>query len=239
MVRELGPQHFKLDKPEEGVLVEKPSATKIDVSGEALAALRAEDKAERSTVKVPETVKREVARRELATITPDVMPLHNTFIGADLTRRIGHALAAEHNQLSVEDYLAEGRGEQNMEAAARIDSIKSESERNAHIRGERIRQQNELKHQKIEIGKQLSILERLGTVLELSREASRNLSSKIDAFSDRMLGTFDNLSSAMATANTKLFEKLQNLPDATPRDKQKLENAQQAHALASELESLA
>jgi hypothetical protein len=52
----------------------------------------------------------------------EIRPLHDSFIGLDpsLKRKLG-SLKAEANRLTTEEYLAEGRGEDNIKAARASD----------------------------------------------------------------------------------------------------------------------
>lgn len=195
-------------------------------------------KKERVSFQPSPAPERERSLREYPVSVPDILPLHNTFISADLTRRQNDALVAVPNTLPTETYLTEGRGQTAIEAARRFDLIKFENVYNQRVKGELVRKRREAEEAKAHAEKQLSIFERLGTVLQLGREAGRRLFAFVFDFHDQLNAVVEATERRQSLAQGNLFESMEAAPNATPEQRTLLEAAQRVHKLASQLEAV-
>lgn len=160
-------------------------------------------------------------------------PLHQSFIALEgqlkdkETKKPYDTFKAVSNEQTTEDYLASGRGQQQIEAARQHDIDRSYEEKMR--RGAIVRA-------KLEAEKAVSVLGRLGTALEIGRSAAEKLQAQIDDFSDRIMEVYDRSTAFLNSAQGQLFERRSPAPGASSEQRDQLAKAQRAHELATNLE---
>lgn len=160
-------------------------------------------------------------------------PLHQTFIALEgqlkdkETKKPYYTFKAVSNEQVTEEYLASGRGPEQIEAARQYDidhSYEEKMRRGAIVRA------------KLEAEKAVSILGRLGTAMEIGRGAAEKLQAQIDGFTDMIMEVYDRSTALLDAAQGQLFERRSPAPGTSREQQDQLAKAQRAHELATNLE---
>ena len=135
-------------------------------------------------------------------------------------------LMAESQPQSTEEYLASGRDQDRIQLETKRYLDRKESS------------QRKLLNDELKRAKQAnSILGKLGTAVGLGIDPMRELTGRMDAFSDRIMDAYDHSVERMAAANERLFGATSPAPEASTEQRKQLAEAQRVHKLAADAET--